>query len=97
MFYRVLSSPPIPHHHDFGYEELSDFYKAVKQLTQKYGGRVGECIATRHAFLLLRFEDAAGSQPVTAWIPGFMLEPSPPPETHSETTPPEDPLGGVFG
>lgn len=95
MFYRVIPNPPIPSHHEYGYEDKFDFHKAVHQLAQKYGGRVGECIGTRHAFLLLSFA-ATDGRSVKAWIPAFMCELAAPPVRGADEEN-DDPLTGVLG
>jgi len=93
MFYRITSHPNIPPHHEYGYEDKYEFFKAIRKLAEKYGNRIGECIDTRHAFLMLNFADMPG-RPAKAWLPAFMCEPAPPPTTQDEDN---DPLDGVFG
>lgn len=93
MFYRITPHPDIPPHHEYGYEDKYEFFKAVRQLAEKYGNRVGECIGARHAFLLLSFADTPG-RPAKAWIPAFMCKPAAPPTAPDEEN---DPLDGVLG
>ena len=95
MFYQILLHPAIPNHHDYGYEDKYEFFKAVRQLVRKYGGRVGECIDTRHAFLLLVFTDTPNGRPVQAWLPAFMCKQTVPPAKDDDAE--DDPLAGVFG
>lgn len=94
MFYRVSPNPELPSHHDYGYEDKYEFFKAVRQLANKYGGRVGECIGTRHAFLLLSFA-AHDGRPAKAWLPVFMCELAAPPASNDDEE--QDPLDGLLG
>ena len=96
MFYFVLPHPVMPSHYDYGYEDKFEFFKAVRRLSREYGGRIGECIATRHTFLLLRFFDMPDGVPTQAWIPGFMLERTAPP-SGDDYNDADDTMDGVYG
>ena len=96
MYYRVISSlRDIPNldHYEYGYDDRFDFQKALRDIVQRYGGQVGECIDTRPDLYRLRFADPPNPG-AKAWIPRKLCEPAPPPEPDEEE---DDPFEGVFG
>ncbi|MDD6017122.1 MAG: hypothetical protein PUC18_12765 [Prevotellaceae bacterium] len=88
LFYTVaqdLSRAPLRDHLMHGYEERSDFERALRQLIKKWENRVGECVGGRHGFLLLRFHDTPGGRPDEAWLPLYLLQETEPPERKKKT------------
>ena len=86
-YFTVLSDTgnvPLSDHLRHGYECRQDFARAVRQLSSKWKGRVGECIGERHDFLLLRFHDTPGGLPDEEWIPRYLLRQTEPPEPEEE-------------
>lgn len=82
-FYRVTGSidkAPLRDHLWHGYEEKADFRHALRQLAERWRGRVGEAVAERNGFLRLRFHDTPGGLPDEDWLPPYLLEPSPVPD-----------------
>lgn len=76
-YYRVISDPhaaPLNDYLEHGYEERAEFALAVHRIVGRWHGRVGECIGTRHAFLLLRFTDTPDGWPEEEWLPRYLLE-----------------------
>lgn len=94
MYYLVSKQPAMPDCHEFGYESRHDFFNAVMRLARRYGGRIGECVATRHAFRRLRFTDTPDGRPQSEWLPDFMLSIAVPPMPEPEE---DDPLAGIWG
>lgn len=104
--YLVLSDTgrvPLSEHLLHGYESRMDFRRAVRELADRWKGRVGECVGERHGFRLLRFHDTPGGRPDEEWIPNYLLQPADVPDG---TPPPEDPdqdggkhevVDGIFG
>lgn len=77
-FFRVadtLDAAPLNDYLCHGYEERSDFRKALQKLCERWGGRYGERCYERHNFLLLRFYDVIGGGSETAWLPYYLLTP----------------------
>jgi hypothetical protein len=94
MTYFLVSSDPRLAPDDYlseGFESPHDMARAVRRLCSEYGGRVGECVASRHGFRLLRFRDTPDGYPVEEWLPGYLLSESPPPPYYLPK-PPSDPL-----
>ena len=73
-----------------GYEERQDFYLAVRQLVERWKGRVGESVGERHGFHLLRFHDTPGGLPDEAWLPSYLLKPTEMPSYLVEPEPPDE-------
>lgn len=64
-----------------GYESERALRSALRALSERWMGRVGEPVAERNGFLLLRFHDTPGGRPDEAWLPSYLLrevEPGPP-------------------
>lgn len=83
QFFRVTSDlwhTKLPPHLEQGFETERDFWHALRQLVGRWGGRVGECIDSRHGHLLLRFHDTPGGRPDEAWLPDYLLTAAPMPE-----------------
>jgi len=86
-------------HHDYGYEERSEFAAALRRLIHYWGGRVGERCDERNKFLRLQFHDTPGGLPDKAWLPLLLLTPTAIPdylqeEPQDET---EKELDRIFG
>ncbi len=95
VFYRVLAKlRAIPSHHEYGYENPYDFLRAIRNIEERYGGLVGECVETRHAFYRLRIYDPLVWPKECVWIPKFMCEGAEAPPAQEKD---DDPLDGVFG
>ncbi len=67
-------------HLEHGYEEESDYRKALRLLVERWHDRIGEAVDTRYEFRLLRFHDTPGGVPDEAWLPLLVLEPVPVPD-----------------
>ena len=63
----------LPDHLEHGYENRSDFFAALRELSDRWQGRVGEAVGERNGFLQLRFHDTPGGRPDEAWLPVFLL------------------------
>ena len=68
-------------HLEHGYEEESDYRKALRLLVERWHDRIGEAVDERHGeFLLLRFHDTPGGVPDEAWLPRLVLDSVPVPD-----------------
>jgi hypothetical protein len=67
-------------HLEHGYEEESEYRKALRLLVGRWRDRIGEAIDERHEFLLLRFHDTPGGVPDEAWLPRLVLKSVPVPD-----------------
>lgn len=99
---RSLDGAPIDEYNAHGYEQRSDFRNALLRMTDRYGGRVGECIGERYGFLRLRFHDTPGVRLDEAWLPYYLLQPSPLEKQQDHSLPPskkeaENELDEIFG
>lgn len=63
----------LPGHLEHGYESRRDFFAAIRLLSDRWRGRVGEAVGERNGFRLLRFHDTPGGRPDEAWLPSFLL------------------------
>lgn len=82
-YYRVVDNAqaaPTDDYLEHGYEERGDFVAAVQRIVSRWHGRVGECIGTRHGFLLLRFADTPDGWPEDEWFPAYLVERAAPPK-----------------
>ena len=104
-FYAVtddLNRAPLRDYMMHGYETRSKFETALRELAQRWHGRVGECVDERNGFLRLRFHDTPGGLPDEAWLPRYLLLPTAMPDylaerensVHDET---EEELDRIFG
>ena len=75
-----IERAPLRDHLWHGYEEKADFRLALRQLADRWRGRVGEAVAERNGFLRLRFHDTPGGLPDEDWLPRYLLEPAPVPD-----------------
>ena len=101
-FYLVtgrIDKAPLRDHLWHGYEEKADFRNALRELAERWRGRVGECVAERNGFLRLRFHDTPGGLPDEDWLPPYLLEPAPMPDYLNipEPDPLERELDEAFG
>ena len=101
-FYLVtgrLDKAPLSEHLWHGFEEKADFRLALRQLADRWKGRVGERVGERNGFLRLRFHDTPGSRPDEDWLPPYLLEPAPMPDylCEPEPDPIERELDEAFG
>jgi len=78
-FFRVvaddLDCAPLSEHLLHGYENERDFRCALRDIRDRWNGRVGECIDIRHGFRRLRFHDTPGGKLDETWIPDYLLKP----------------------
>lgn len=86
--YRVVNSVyglrlPDPMMH--GYESEDEFRDAVRKLAKPWSGRIGEAVAQRNDFLLLRF-DTPGGMSEEVWLPTYILIPNDNPESVNESS-----------
>lgn len=70
-------------HSSHGYEDLADFRRALQQLVERWGGRTGQYVGSRHQFLRLRFADEWGGRE-ESWLPIYLLSPAPVPDYLSD-------------
>lgn len=98
-YYRVCALPRnLPDFYEYGYADEHTFYRGLSRLNRLYRGRVGECCAERHVFLLLRFYDTIDGQPVEEWLPKMMCEPAAPPDDDEKQSGGlEEELDRIFG
>ena len=75
-----LRGAPLDDHLEHGYEDRQSFEDALVKLLHLWRGRIGENIANRNGFLLLRFRDIPGGGHEDAWLPEYLLKPCPPPD-----------------
>lgn len=95
LFYRVtdtIEAAPLSQYREHGYESRDEFRDALRDIVQRWKGRVGECISRRHEFLQLRFHDTPGGRPDEAWIPDYLTESTEMPEWIREAIKPVDPI-----
>ena len=81
-FFRVadaIDGAPLRDHSSHGYEDLADFRRALQQLVERWGGRTGQIVGSRHNFLRLKFTDQPGGND-EAWLPLYLLSPTKKPE-----------------
>jgi len=100
-YYRVFYDRkriPFRDHLQHGFRYRSHFRRAVRKLTRKFGGRIGECTGEKNGFHRLRFLDTPGNRPDEIWIPDYVLERVPPPDDPSKGNDPmEDVIDTAFG
>ena len=92
-FFRVadtINGAPLRDHSAHGYEDLTDFRRALQQLVDRWGGRTGQYVGSRHDFLRLRFADQYQCVSEEAWLPLYLLKAAPVPEYLRQ--PPPDPF-----
>jgi hypothetical protein len=76
-----------------GYEFEEDFRHALRNLVNRWRGRVGECVEERNGFRRLRFHDTPGGRPDEEWLPAYLLqEVTDPPYTAKPAATPQDEL-----
>lgn len=75
-----IEQAPLRDYLQHGYETKQDFRCALRQLVDRWRGRVGERIDERHGFFLLRFHDTPGGKPDEAWLPRYLLQSVAPPD-----------------
>jgi hypothetical protein len=87
----TLRNAPLHEHLQHGYEFKDDFRHALRQLINRWQGRVGECIGESNGFLRLRFHDTPGGRPDEASLPRYLLHEvdSPPYAVHRDASPPD--------
>lgn len=89
----TLRNAPLHEHLQHGYEFEDDFRQALRQLINRWRGRVGECIGEHNGFLHLRFHDTPGGRPDEARLPLYLIqETTPPPYALHRDDPPPDPM-----
>ncbi len=94
-FYEVVpdyDAAPVKQYREHGYDSKWDFYLALREIGERWKGRVGECVAERHEFRRLRFHDTPGGKPDEAWIPNYLMKPTEMPEWIREALKPVDPI-----
>lgn len=74
-----IATLPLADHLQHGYEERRDFADALRRLIDRWGGRTGQHVGTRHGFLRLLFRDVPGGTE-ECWLPLYMLTPCPMPD-----------------
>ena len=96
---RTLDGLPLADYLHHGYETRDEFRTALRRLTDRWGGRIGEYVSERNKFLLLRFPDTPGGVPDEAWLPLYMLTPCErsPYAGKPERDPDEEELNRAFG
>jgi hypothetical protein len=75
-FYTITNSMrnvPLRDHLQHGYEFEDAFKRAIRDLMDRWQGRVGECVDEKNGFLLLRFHDTPGGVPDEARLPLYAL------------------------
>lgn len=94
-----LDKAPLSEHLWHGFEEKADFRLALRQLADRWKGRVGEAVEERNGFLRLRFHDTPSAIPDEDWLPLYLLEPTAMPDylCWSDTDPVERDLDDAFG
>lgn len=94
----TLDGAPLRDHSSHGYEELADFRRALQQLVERWGGRTGQYVGSRHQFLRLKFRDMPGGGE-EAWLPLYLLQPCPIPDylKEKERDPFDKELDHAFG
>lgn len=90
-------------HSSHGYEDQADFRRALQQLVDRWGGRTGQYVGSRHDFLRLHFTDQPGGGD-EAWLPLYLLTAAEKPEyivrrerEEAERDPWEEELDRAFG
>lgn len=101
-FYQVKSNiddAPVRDYLFHGWVSRREFEQALQRLVDRWCGRIGESVSTRHDFLLLRFFDTLGGKPDEAWLPTYLLQPVEPPVGIRDTPPDEqsEELDRIFG
>lgn len=97
IYYRVLSAwRKTSDHLARGYEFERDYKKALRQMCERFGGRVGEKLDARSDFLLLRFNDTPDERPEEAWLPKFLLQKTAVAPSFSKTSNEEALLDRIF-
>lgn len=92
-FFRVsdtIAGINLRDHSSHGYEDLADFRRALQQLVERWGGRTGQYVGSRHGFLRLKFADQYQCVSEEAWLPLYLLKAAPIPERFLQ--PPPDPF-----
>lgn len=74
-------------HSSHGYEDQADFRRALQQLIERWGGRTGQYVGSRHDFLRLRFADLYDKVSEEAWLPLYLLKAAPVPERLRQPSP----------
>lgn len=83
---------PIKLFREHGYDSKWDFYLALRNVGEKWKGRIGECIDERHGFRKLRFHDTPGGKPDEEWIADYLMDPTEMPDWLREAMKPVDPI-----
>ena len=71
----TMRNVPLREHLQHGFEFEDDFRRAIRELMERWRGRIGECVGEKNGFLVLRFHDTPGGIPDKARLPRYILEP----------------------
>lgn len=71
-----LNKAPLNEYLWHGYEDRTEFRKALKRTAERWKGRVGEKVGERNGFVRLRFRDAPSRLAEEGWVPLFLTEPA---------------------
>lgn len=99
-YYRVLCHQGnVPEDYlSLGFSSRQELSDAIELLIERWGDRVGECIARKHEFLRLRFRDTPDGWPEEKWLPRYLLESAEPPESrYTKPSDEEAELDRAFG